>query len=132
MLWQLPAQPPTTPTDCSGVPWELKARDYAAETLTAALQSGYGSGVASQRFQGAVRSAMQAQARGSMDGKARLTKSARDMIAVSAMEGIGVGGEGGMVLPWVWGHGQPSAGLLSCVHMGLCSPDFRDDVPKAA
>jgi hypothetical protein len=26
-----------TMTPCSGVPWELKARDYAAQTLTAAL-----------------------------------------------------------------------------------------------
>jgi len=43
ILCSQPSLPPHPPPS-SGVPWELKARDYAAETITAALGS-YAAGV---------------------------------------------------------------------------------------
>ena len=73
----------------NGSPWELKARDYAAATLNAALQelSRHGprssSGI-SVRGSGGREVQQVAQQRSPPP------TSAEDMIAVSAMEGVGV------------------------------------------
>eukprot|EP00798_Chlamydomonas_sp_ICE-L_P018442 gene18442-24917_t len=62
----------------SGVPWELKARDYAAMTLNAAMA--HQKGALSSRWGG--------RAAGPEFTEKNFT--ARDMIAVSAMEGVGI------------------------------------------
>ena len=76
----------------NGSPWELKARDYAAATLNAALQelsrlgprSGSSSSGVSVSGSGGREVQQVAQQRSPPP------TSAEDMIAVSAMEGVGV------------------------------------------
>ena len=75
----------------NGSPWELKARDYAAATLNAALQelSRLGPHIRSSSSDISVSSGQEVQHQG-LQQRSPLPTSAADMIAVSAMEGVGV------------------------------------------